>query len=205
MNAGVSLVRAYLLLNGYFTATDIPVIRQGAKGGYLELTDIDVMGVRFPFAAHVVPMGEPGPHDDLSLPIDPKLEIDESVVDIIVAEVKEGRPQLNAMFRTDDALERALARLGCVPPARTEEVVKMLRESGVARLEGEGLPATCRIRLMAFGAGQTGPREGYSVVSLRGAARFVARNLRDYHHVIRPARINDPFMGILHFLEKISP
>jgi hypothetical protein len=205
MNAGVSLVRAYLLLNGYFTATDIPVIRQSTKGGYRELTDIDVMGVRFPFAAHVVPMGEPGPHDDLSLPIDPKLEIDESVVDVIVAEVKEGRPQLNAMFRTDDALERALARLGCVPPERTEEVVKMLQESGVARLEGEGLPATCRIRLMAFGAGQTGQREGYSVVSLRRAARFVARNLRDYHHVIRPARINDPFMGILHFLEKISP
>ena len=73
MNAGVSLVRAYLNLNGYFTATDIPVIRQNSKGGYRELTDIDVMGVRFPFAAHVVPMGKPGPEDDLRLPIDEKL------------------------------------------------------------------------------------------------------------------------------------
>ena len=42
MNAGVSLVRAYLNLNGYFTATDIPVIRQGSQGQYRELTDIDV-------------------------------------------------------------------------------------------------------------------------------------------------------------------
>ena len=34
--------------------------------------------------------------------------------------------------------------------------------------------------------------------------RFVGKNLKDYHHVIRPARIDDPFLGILHFLEKIS-
>ncbi len=204
MNAGVSLVRAYLLLNGYFTATDIPVIRQQGEGGYRELTDIDVMGVRFPFAAHVVPLGEPGPEDDLRLPLDEKLGVDEEVVDVILAEVKEGKPSLNPMFRTHEALERALARLGCVPPRDTERVVAELQETGEARVGGEDAPATCRIRLMAFGAGKAGPREGYTVISLRRAARFVANNLRDYHEVIRPARINDPFMGILHFLEKIS-
>jgi len=204
MNAGVSLVRAYLNLNGYFTATDIPVIRQGSKGSYRELTDIDVMGVRFPFAAHVVPMGEPGPEDDLRLPIDEKLEINEDVVDVIFAEVKEGKPMLNPAFRTSAALERALARLGSVPPADTERVVNELQETGESRVGGADAPATCRIRLMAFGAGMGGPREGYTVFSMRRAARFVANNLRDFHHVIRPARINDPFMGILHFLEKIS-
>lgn len=204
MNAGVSLVRAYLNPNGYFTTTDVPVIRQGSKGAFRELTDIDVMGVRFPFAAHVVPMGEPGPEDDLRLPMDPELNVNTTMVDVIVAEVKEGKPQLNAQFRSADALERALARLGLVLPAETERVVGDLQATGQARVGGEGAPATARIRLMAFGDGQTGPRTGYSVVSLRRAAAFVSRQLKDYHHVIRPARINDPFMGILHFLEKIS-
>jgi hypothetical protein len=204
MNAGVSLVRAYLLMNGYFTATDIPVIRQGAKGTYRELTDIDVMAVRFPFAAHVVPMGKPGPEDDLRLPLDPELHIDQTMVDVIIGEVKEGKPSLNPMFRSPEALERALARLGCVPPADTERVVHDLQTTGEARVGGDEAPATARIRLMAFGDGKSGPRHGYTVFSLRRAARFVAKNLKDYHHVIRPARINDPFMGILHFLEKIS-
>jgi hypothetical protein len=204
MNAGVSLVRAYLLMNGYFTATDIPVIRQGSKGAYRELTDIDVMAVRFPHASHVVPLGEPGPQDDLSLPLDPELGIDERMVDAIIGEVKEGKPSLNQMFRSEEALERALARLGCVPPSDTERVVHELQERGVARVGGEEAPATTRIRIIAFGDGKGGPREGYTVVSLRRMARFVAKNLKDYHHVIRPARIDDPFMGILHFLEKIS-
>ena len=204
MNAGVSLVRAYLLLNGYFTATDIPVIRKGSKGAFRELTDIDVIGVRFPFAAHVVPMGEPGPEDDFRLPIDDELDIDMTVVDVIVAEVKEGKPSLNRMFRSNDALERALARLGCVLPTDTVRVVEDLRNTGEARAGGPDAPANCRIRLMAFGDGKSGPRDGYTVVSLRRAARFVTRTLKDHHEIIRPARVTDPFMGILHFLEKIS-
>lgn len=204
MNAGVSLVRAYLHLNGYMTATDIPVIRRGGPGEYRELTDIDVVGVRFPFAAHVVPIGEPGPEDDLRLPIDAELGIDATVTDVILAEVKEGKPSLNPMFRSEETLERGLARLGCVLPPETARVVADLQATGEARVGGPDAPVTARIRLMAFGQGRSGPREGYTVVSLRRAARFVARNLKDYHHVIRPARINDPFMGILHFLEKIS-
>lgn len=204
MNAGVSLVRAYLLMNGYFAATDIPVIREGVGGRFKEHTDIDVMAVRFPFAAHVVPMGDPGPRDDLRLPLDPELGIDETRVDVIVGEVKEGKPALNPMFRTREALERAVARLGCVPPGQTVRVVRDLRIRGEAAVEAERSHGAARIRLIAFGDGRSGPRDGYSVMSLRHAARFVAGNLRDYHDVIRPARIRDPFLGVLHFLEKIS-
>ena len=58
----------------------------------------------------MVPLGEPGPEDDLRLPLDEKLGVDEEVVDVILAEVKEGKPSLTPMFRTHEALERALAR-----------------------------------------------------------------------------------------------
>lgn len=202
MNAGVQLVQAYLTLNGYFTVADVPVIRLGSKGAYRELTDLDVIGIRFPHAAHVVPVGEPGPHDDIRLPVDPELHVNADLVDVIIAEVKEGKPQLNAQFRSQDALERALARVGLVEPPDVARVVAELQETGRSRVEGT---ADARIRLMAFGVGTTGPRQGYSVISLRRAASWVSRMLKDYHHIVRPARIEDPFMGILHFLEKIAP
>lgn len=204
MNAGTSLVRAYLNLNGYFTATDVPVIRLGTEGAFQDVTDIDLMGVRFPFAAHVVPLGMPGPQDDIRIPVDKHLDLDPQVVDVIIAEVSEGRPMLNPALRSSEVLERALARLGCVPPRQTERVVNGLRERGEARLDADEAPAPTRIRLMAFGDGKPGHQDGYTVASLRRTVRFVARNLRDYRHIIRPARNDDPFLGAVHFLEEFS-
>lgn len=204
MNAGISLVRAYLNLNGYFTATDVPVIRLGREGAFHEITDIDLMAVRFPFAAHVVPLGMPGPQDDLRIPTDKDLHIDPEAVDIIIAQVSEGRPSLNPSLRSVEVLERALARVGCVPPPDTERVVKELRERGEARLEAGDAPAATRIRLMAFGDGKPGREDTHTVASLRRTVRFVARNLRDYQDIIRPARNDDALLGAFHLLEEFT-
>ena len=37
MNPAVSLVRTYLKLNGYFTSTEIPVIKKGNDGLFFEV------------------------------------------------------------------------------------------------------------------------------------------------------------------------
>ncbi|MDX1567867.1 MAG: hypothetical protein R3223_08710, partial [Longimicrobiales bacterium] len=89
MNAGVALIRAYLQVNGYFTVSELPVIRRRRHGSYEQLTDIDIVALRFPLARHLVSEGRPGPADDLTLAHEPALAGPEDAMDRIVGEVKE--------------------------------------------------------------------------------------------------------------------
>jgi len=90
MNAGVALVQACLQINGYFTSADSPVI-QGRRGGgdahrddFMEVTDIDILAVRLPLAAHVFARGRRGPEDDLELVTDPVLDPSRTAADVVV-------------------------------------------------------------------------------------------------------------------------
>jgi hypothetical protein len=204
VNAGVALVRAYLQLNGYFTSTEFAVIAGRRDGRYEELTDLDLLAVRLPLAVHVIPRGRPGPEDDLRLGTDDRLEPDPEAVDVIVAEVKEGKARLNEAARSGQTLYAALSRVGCVPPERMEGVVHELGRKGEARLGRGNAPIPCRIRLIAFGEGDSGPRDGYSVVSLSHVAGFVEQHLERYHDVLRPADLSDPVIGLLHLLRKLG-
>lgn len=204
MNAGVSLVRAYLGLNGYLTVSEFPVIRGRKGGGYLEVTDLDLLGVRFPDAGHVIPRGRPGPADDLHLEIDPKLDPVTEAVDVLIAEVKEGKARLNDATRQREVLYAALSRVGCVRPSQVEGAIADLQGRGEAYVgPGDGAVAS-RIRLVAFGDGTSGKRDGYTVVSLKHVARFVNHHLERYHDVLNPADLADPVLGLLHLLRKLG-
>lgn len=204
MNAGVALVQSYLNLNGYLTVTEFPVIRGRPGGWFQEVTDVDVMAVRFPDAGQVVPRGEPGPADDLRLEADPLLAPATAAVDVLICEVKEGKARLNDATRTHEALYAALTRVGCVPPALMERTISHLQERGEARVDGDHATAPARIRLVAFGEGESGRRRRFTVVSLRQVARFVERHLDRYHRVLHPADLADPVLGILHLLRKLD-
>jgi hypothetical protein len=204
MNAGVALVRAYLELNGYFIASELPVIAGKRGGRYEEITDLDALAVRMPLAAQVIPRGRPGPEDDVRIGPDPLLDPSDEAVDVLVAEVKEGRARMNDATRTPRALYAALSRVGCVPPERMDSVVGRLVGEGEVRLASGQGPVPCRIRLVAFGEGDTGDRDGYEVISLAHVAQFVQRHLERYHDVLHPADLRDPVLGLLHLLRKLS-
>lgn len=202
MNAGVRLVHSYLVLNGYLTVSELPVLRELKGGGYDQITDLDLLGVRFPGAEYVVPRGRPGGADDLRLAGDPVLIGDcGDVVDVIVAEVKEGKPRINDALLRPEALETALRRVGCVPNGRMHDAVDQLRRGGEARLDGAGPPV--RVRILAFGDGRQGERDGYEVVSLQHVARFIEKHLERYHAVLHPADLGDTPLGLLHLLYKL--
>jgi hypothetical protein len=205
MNAGVRLVHSYLVLNGYFTVTELPVLRELKGGGYDQMTDLDILGVRFPGAEYVVPRGRPGAADDLRLSGDRHLlrECGE-VVDVIIAEVKEGKPRINDALLRPEALETALRRVGCVPDERMAECVGELRRGGESRLAGAGGGAAAvRVRIIAFGDGRQGERDGYEVVSLQHVARFIDGHLERHHAVLHPADLGDTPLGLLHLLRKL--
>jgi hypothetical protein len=204
LNAAVSLVRTYLKLNSFFTATELPVIKRGDDGQYFEVTDIDVLAMRFPRAGHIVAQGRPGPLDDLVFPPDPQLEIPTDAMDLIIGEVKAGKPRLNPHLRSEDTLYRALVRFGFCPPDRLDRAVEELKEEGEAWVRDGDVAVPTRIRLVAFGDGVTHEGDKYTVVPLKQVAAFVINHLKRYRDVFNPVRLTDPTLGLLHLLEKLE-
>ena len=203
MNSAVSLVRTYLTLNSYFVSTETPVIKKGGDGLYYEVTDIDVLALRFPAASHIVAQGRPGPLDDLHFPPDPELEIPSDAMDLIIGEVKAGRPRLNPHMRSEDTLYRALVRFGFCPPERLEQAVHELQAHGETWVRDGGVAIPSRVRLAAFGDGEEVNGEGYTIIPLKRVAAFIMRHLKKYHEVLHPVRLTDPTLGLLHLLEKL--
>ncbi|UCC25235.1 MAG: hypothetical protein JSU98_16150 [Gemmatimonadales bacterium] len=202
MNAGVDLVQAYLHLNGYFTITELPVIRE-TRRGYEEVTDLDILAVRFPWAAFTIPGGNPGPEDDLSLALDQALIPANGLVDVIIGEVKAGKARINERLRSRDALLTALRRVGFAPDVQLADGVEDLLRRGRTELSGSDGQARCQVRILAFGEGQSGPRSGYHVLSLKHVAGFVERYLDRYHRVLKPSDLPESALGILHLLRKV--
>lgn len=204
MNAAVSLVRTYLKLNSYFTATELPVIKKGDDGLFFEVTDIDILALRFPRAGHIVAQGRPGPLDDLQFSPDPLLDIPTDAMDLIIGEVKAAKPRLNPKLRSEDTLYRALVRFGFCPPERLERAVEELRDKGETWVRDGDVAVPSRIRLVAFGDGVNHEGDEYTVIPLKQVAAFVTDHLKRYRDVLHPVRLTDPTLGLLHLLEKLQ-
>lgn len=203
MNPAVSLVKTYLTLNSYFTSTELPVIKKGSDGMFFEVTDIDVLALRFPRASHIVAQGRPGPLDDLHFEPDPQLDIPSDAMDLIIGEVKTGRPRLNPHMRSEDTLYRALVRFGFCPPDRLDQAVAELKTKGETWVRDGGVAIPSRVRIAAFGDGEEQQGDGFTIVPLKRVAAYVLHHLKEHKDVLHPVRITDPTLGLLHLLEKL--
>lgn len=128
MNGHEWLALWYLRLNGYFTLPNFMAHRRGGA-----LTEVDVLGVRFPYSQEF---------ED-----DPNLEIAKDRTDIVFAEAKGQRiEELNGPWGSPEhgALDYVLKRVGVAPAAQVEELAKGLYAKRVADVDGY------RIRIVAF-------------------------------------------------------
>jgi hypothetical protein len=151
-----------------------------------------------------VAQGRPGPLDDLHFPPDPSLDIPSDAMDLIIGEVKEGKPRLNPHMRLEDTLYRALVRFGFCPPDRLDRAVEELQEEGETWVRDGGVAVPSRVRIVAFGDGDEHRGDGYKVIPLKRVAAFVTEHLRRYRDVLHPVRIRDDALGLLHLLEKLA-
>ena len=204
MNTCVALVGAYLRFNGYVTVPEQPVlIGQGKPYRYHTATDIDILAVRFPNAAVVVPREYGTVEDDLHLEIDPTLELEEDTVDVLIAEVKSGRPRLNEGMREPDVLYATLRRVDPGFDVPIDQVIRGLIQNGEASAKSAG--KRWRIRLAAFGEGQPAPEGGpYMVVQMRHVAAFLMQTMREHHLVWKDAQFGDPVLDLLHMFDKMG-
>lgn len=143
MDHAVSIVEAYLQINGYFTVAEFPVIESLASGQYATATDLDILAIRFPGAGWLVP----GHSDEILFAPDPVLGVSADQSDMLIGEVKKGRAEFNRAIRNPDVLRTVIVRFGCCAPEHLADVANELVRKGCAVT-----PTGHRVRLMAFGS-----------------------------------------------------
>lgn len=144
MDTAVALVQTYLYANGYFTVTEYPIVENMPTGGARTLTDLDVLGVRFPGAGSISLNGDTG---GVEFEPDAELGCSEEVIDVIIAEVKEGAADLNRSALDPLVLRAAIGRVGRIRAELADDLVDGLIRDGIAMH-----PFGIRMRLMVFGS-----------------------------------------------------
>lgn len=194
MDNAVALVQAYLRVNGYFTVAEFPIL-EGSLGQFREVTDLDMLAFRFPGAGH---------HAGARMATEASFEVDRELgspsgnADMIIGEVKEGAPKLNAAARKPAVLAAALSRFGCCSITEAPGVVENL-----ARRGRSSLPNGHSARMVVFAPS---PRNSdtpvYRLISLGHIAKFLQDHLRQHWDVFGHTQFKDPALGFLATLEK---
>jgi len=156
MDHAVSLVQAYLQLNGYFTSAEYPIIAGAGRNGFRTITDIDILAFRFPSGLPILPVRKTPQGLDIT-DVDDGLGIAPDKVDMIIGEVKEGRVGINSGVR-DPAVLRAvlfvaLLRARVRFPAAFFGDVRLYKYLRVPFFDGDFFAAALRlvVNLAIFG------------------------------------------------------
>ena len=199
MDHAVSLVQAYLQLNGYFTSAEYPIIASTGRNGVRMITDIDVLAFRFPSGFPTAqPARKRAPQGGLIVSeLDPGLGVPTDTIDMIIGEVKEGRVGINTGARDPEVLSVVIGRLGDSGD-EIGRVVHQLLKSGTATS-----PGGVMIRLIAFGSFPPGSAvPPCRIISLGHVLDYLQSYVRKHWHVLRHLQFKDPAFGFLMTLEK---
>lgn len=190
-------MQAYLRLNGFFTVTEYPIIGQGRHGAY-SLTDVDVLGVRFPNAQHWI--SSKG-HKGYGLENDPILDIEPHCIQMIIGEVKEGKSKLNANAYSPSVIETVIRRFGCCNED-PRDVALLVIEQG--RAETHVGDQQCRIRMMVFGGGPEAAASNYDAIGLRHVVGYLNDFVYRHSDVFLSTQIKDESFDLMALLVKLG-
>ncbi|HLF78860.1 MAG TPA: hypothetical protein VJB57_15380 [Dehalococcoidia bacterium] len=179
---------------------ELPV-RARDKRGYHDVTDIDILAVRFPHQPHPLkdPMAQPL---NVLLGKDPDLGTFEEGLDVIVGEVKESRARLNPPLRQRETVAFALRRVGCCPEESVEEEAQRVIQDGQREHRmPEGM--RCRVRLVVFAGFKSSKQKAARYVSLEHCASFIAGRFREGRDVLGGAQFKDSVLGLFALQDKL--
>jgi len=150
MDVAVDLVEVFLRFNGYLTLSEWHILGENERGDWETLTDVDILGVRFPGQVLIADTHDPSEAEELEVP-GMILQLEQDTVDVIIGEVKQGDAVLNPSLTTHHTLHTTLHRLKWLYEGRDlESVVEDLQEEGVCYTPARG-GGRVRTRLVAFG------------------------------------------------------
>ena len=197
MDTAVALVQSYLYMNGYFTVTEFPVIELLASGEYRSVTDVDILALRIPGAGRT---DESDPTRSPFIASDPALDIDETRLDMIVGEVKEGKAELNAAARDPAVLTAGLRRFGYIDDETVTDLIQQLLGDGEAFH-----PGGARIRLCAFGGRPPYRRDAsYHWMLHADLTSYIHETLTDHWAAAQTIQSKDPALSFIMLMEKAA-
>jgi len=173
MNSREWLCLWYLRLNGYFT---LPNFYAHGRPG--PLTEIDVLGVRFPHSREF---------DD-----DPALAMPADRIDVVFAEAKTKQvDSLNGPWGSPEkgALDYVLRRVGIVAPGNEAELAKELYSKRKALTDG------ALVRVVCFGIAISDElrEQGVHFVSWKQVLSFINKRFKDNERLKRDHETWDDF------------
>jgi len=197
MDIAVNLVESYLRLNGYLTLSEFEIQGKTTDGTYRTLTDVDIVGLRFPgdvFAA------ESDDHADgrMLLIRDPALNLEEGQIDVIIGEVKQAEAVFNPRITSHQVLHTVIRRVDWIYGTDVGAIVDQLSRNGVA-VTTSCNGGTVRTRLVAFGRS---PQVDLHTISLSHIVEQMTSFMTDFDDVLRSANFKDPASALLRLLAK---
>jgi hypothetical protein len=199
MENAVALVRTYLQLNGYFTVTEYPIVETREDGHYKCVTDLDVLAFRFP-SARGTAVGKTQRKRKPPLLVDEHLGTDPTSMDMIIAEVKEGKGRFNRNLHDKEVLACVLERFGCVDRAEIRRLVtKLSRKGFVVTADGR------KIRLIIFASERDRDvPASTTVVELSHVLQYIESHIDRYWQMISNSQSKDPAFSFLVTLRKAA-
>ncbi|HNP64217.1 MAG TPA: hypothetical protein PKH39_09785 [Woeseiaceae bacterium] len=200
MDVSTSLVQAYLHVNGYFTATDYPLVESKRDQAPRTLTDIDMLAVRlhrYPDELGQSRKDSGKVHGPMTMQTDPVLECPPDRTDMIVAEVKQGRAQVNPGSRNRDVLAAALVRFGCCSSEEAPGLTQALLQHGRAQGKSEHI-----VRMVLFASSGARAPRGWHWVHLDHVFQFLDTYLRSEQSVLGHVDLHDPALAWLSLMHK---
>lgn len=200
MSIAVSLVRSYLEFCGYFVLAELP-IRERYRTHYQDITDVDIVAVRFPHEPVAGSCKDLAPLD-VFLGVDPHLGCFESGIDVLIGEVKEGQARLNRGLRRTETIEFALRRVGCCPEEDIADHARMILRNGHVKMEMPGgIP--CRVRTIVFAGYGEAQDSGVKTVSLNTCEVFIRQRLSESRKILYGVQFRDSVLGLIALQEKL--
>ena len=183
MDNAVALIRAYLQLNGYYTITEYPVVRKMGEHQYRTLTDVDVIGFRFPYG-------------DREFTPDEALQVPSDKPDMIIGEVKEGRAVINETVNEPDVMTKVLRRFGGCDATEANHLARLIVQKGSVESR-----AGMRIRLVSFGSSVDAPGPHHRI-ALSDVVRYIDQYIEKNWDAVKTSGSKDPVFGFLVMLAK---
>ena len=200
MDVAVDLVEVFLRLNGYLTLSEWHILTENQRGDWEMLTDVDILGVRFPGQILIADVHDPEEAERLEMP-GSVLHLEEDTVDVIIGEVKQGEAVFNPSLTTHKTLHTVLHRLQWLYTGKDlGEVVADLRDRGVCYTPARG-GGRVRTRLVAFGQAQSA---ALNVVPIGIILERVAATLDDHEDILRSVLFASPSAATLKLAHKMG-
>ena len=197
MDIGVDLVEAYLRLNGYFTVSEFEVLRETTPANYQTVTDVDIIAVRFPGPIYIADSHGKGESPSL-LVEDPTLQLQDDMVDVIIAEVKQGEAVFNPGLTNHHTLHTVLQRVAWLYQDGVHQVARDLEKQLVC-YQNEPPDRKVRTRLVAFGRS---PVNDLHTISLTHVFEKMIGQFEEYGDALRAAQFKNPAAALIRLLVK---